>query len=67
MPVLQYICKNCNKNFEELVKKHDEEVLCPVCKNRAERVWGGKMFTTPVFSSKNSRANCSPCGGFKYH
>ncbi len=65
MPVLQYICKNCNKNFEELVKKHDEEVLCPVCKNRAERVWGGKMFSSTGVSSKKCSGNCSTCGGCK--
>ena len=31
MPILQYICKNCGKSFEELVKKFDDKVTCPDC------------------------------------
>lgn len=45
MPVLQYICRHCNKSFEELVKKHDDEVLCPDCGQPAERCYCGQMFS----------------------
>ena len=31
MPVLQYRCPSCGKEFEELVKKYDEKVTCPDC------------------------------------
>lgn len=45
MPVLQYICRHCNKSFEELVKKHDDKVLCPDCGQPAERCYCGQMFS----------------------
>ena len=29
MPLLQYVCPSCGKQFDELVKKFDEKVVCP--------------------------------------
>ena len=31
MPILQYRCTACQKEFEELVKNCNEEVACPDC------------------------------------
>ena len=44
MPILQYKCPACGKEFEELVKSHEEEVKCPVCGAAAQRSWSGCMY-----------------------
>ncbi len=63
MPVLQYICRHCNKSFEELVKKHDDKVLCPDCGQPAERCYCGQMFSATGKATKKCSGNCKTCGG----
>lgn len=63
MPLFQYRCKNCNKDFEELVKKFDDEVLCPFCKSKAERLYSGTMFSATGKPAKKCSGNCKNCGG----
>ena len=31
MPIFDYICKNCNHEFESLVLHRTESVCCPAC------------------------------------
>jgi len=33
MPVWDFVCYNCNKDFEELVKSNQKDVPCPHCKS----------------------------------
>lgn len=33
MPIFEYTCKDCGKNFEELVSRADDMVQCPSCKS----------------------------------
>lgn len=63
MPILQYICKNCNKEFEELVKKFDDKVLCPQCKTVAERTYCGKIYSSTGKTAKKCSGNCKNCSG----
>ena len=63
MPLLQYFCKNCNKGFEELVKKHDDAVVCPDCGKPAERCYNGKMFSSTGKPAKKCSGNCKTCSG----
>ena len=63
MPLLQYFCKNCNKGFEELVKKHDDTVVCPDCGKVAERCYNGKMFSSTGKVTKKCTGNCKNCSG----
>ncbi len=65
MTLLQYYCKNCEKGFEELVKKYDDEVLCPVCGKPAERCYNGAMFSGTGKTYKKCSGNCKTCGGCK--
>ncbi len=65
MPVLQYVCKNCGKTFEELVKSHTAEVLCPDCGTKAERCYCGQMFSATGKAVKKCSGNCKTCGGCK--
>lgn len=65
MPLLQYKCPHCGKEFEELVKKFDAPVLCPSCGSVAERSYSGKMFTSTGKSSAKCSGNCRNCSGCK--
>lgn len=65
MPILQYRCEKCNKNFEELVKRFDETVLCPDCGEKAERSYCGEMFSSTGKPTKKCSGNCKTCGGCK--
>ncbi len=33
MPIYEYLCHVCNKDFEHLVFRDQESVECPVCKS----------------------------------
>lgn len=33
MPIFEYNCANCKRNFETLVFSKEEEVRCPYCGN----------------------------------
>lgn len=63
MPLLEYRCPKCGKKFDELVKKCDEEVVCPACGERAERVWSGTVYSATGKPKKDCSGNCSCCGG----
>lgn len=65
MPILQYICKNCKKSFEELVKRYDEPVVCPDCGKVAERCYNGEMFSATGKQTKKCGGNCKTCSGCK--
>lgn len=65
MPVLQYVCPECGKQFEEFVKKFDEGVICPVCGAAARREWSGEMFSATGKPVKKCSGNCKTCGGCK--
>lgn len=67
MPLFEYKCGRCGKEFEELVIKSDEKVKCPICET--EEV--NKLISAPTgvktagsadFSSYGS--SCGPRGGF---
>ena len=63
MPILQYKCPHCGKQFDELVKRHDEEVKCPVCGTAAVRDYGGTVYSATGRPAKKCSGNCKTCGG----
>lgn len=65
MPLLQYKCLECGKNFDELVKKYDDKVFCPYCNGRTERSFSGTVYTSTGKSSVKCSGNCKTCGGCK--
>ena len=65
MPLLDYKCKKCGKEFEELVKTVDAEVLCPACGEKAERIYYGKVDGALGKKSHSCSGHCSTCGGCK--
>ena len=65
MPVLEYKCPQCGKRFQELVKSHEEKVLCPNCKREAERVWSGEMYSSTGKPPRRCTGHCDSCDGCK--
>ena len=71
MPIYEYKCLNCNKEFEALVFGGDNKVSCPHCKqDKLERLMStcgfksGGSFTPASGSSacsSCSSTNCSTC------
>lgn len=63
MPLLQYVCPDCGKAFEEIVKRCDEQVKCPDCGAVAKRSYSGEIFTSTGKPAKKCNGNCKTCGG----
>ncbi len=63
MAFLQYKCPVCGKEFDELVKSSEQEVLCPECKTKAERCYSGAMFSQTGKTTKKCSGNCKTCSG----
>jgi len=55
MPLIDYKCNKCGKEFFEVVKSTDEKVKCPVCGSEdTDRVYKGKFY-----GNGNCSGNCS--------
>lgn len=65
MPILQYKCLKCGRQFDELVKKYDDRVLCPYCRGESERSFSGKMYSGTGKTCPKCSGNCKTCGGCK--
>ena len=63
MPLLQYVCPSCKKQFDELVKRYDEKVFCPDCGKEAVRSYSGEMLTSTGKPQKHCTGNCKTCSG----
>jgi len=63
MPIYEYQCSACNKEFETLVFKTDEKVSCPKCKGtEVRRLMSSCSFKSEGnYSSSASSSSCSGC------
>lgn len=61
MPLIDYKCEKCGKEFFELVKSSDEKVKCPDCGNEeTRRIYKGKFIGK---GGSSCGGNCSGCHG----
>lgn len=42
MPLFDFECKECGEKLEKFVKNDKEEVVCPVCESRMEKVFSAQ-------------------------
>jgi putative FmdB family regulatory protein len=63
MPIFEYKCKKCGKEFEELVRNSEEKINCPKCESpKVEKkmsVFAHK--TSGKFVSSAPSSGCSHC------
>lgn len=64
MPIFEFICMDCGKEFERLVWKSSEsnEIKCPECNSShlEEKV---SSFASVSEGGGSSLSNCTPSGG----
>ncbi len=63
MPIYEYICSDCNNEFEELVFSTNEQINCPDCgTDRVERALSVFSFSSGgSYSSSHGGCNCDGC------
>jgi putative FmdB family regulatory protein len=63
MPIFEYKCKKCGKEFEELVRNSEEKVCCPKCEspkvNKKMSVFAHK--SSGKFHSSSASGGCHSC------
>ncbi|MCL1971472.1 MAG: zinc ribbon domain-containing protein [Endomicrobia bacterium] len=57
MPIFEFICNKCNKEFEALVLNSSDKIECPDCKSDEVT----KQFSTFAQSSKSGCSNYDSC------
>lgn len=62
MPVYEYECQKCHREFEELVFSHDPEVCCPSCASaEVKRLLSVTAFKTSKGFASTGSASCGGC------
>lgn len=66
MPIYEYICLDCQNQFETLVLSSEEEIVCPSCQSvRLERALSSfAMGNSGGKSIPGISSSCSGSGGF---
>lgn len=60
MPIYEYFCLKCKKEFEELVLNKEEEVKCPACGSKdLKRKFS--IFATQGLEKNVGSKSCSSC------
>ena len=65
MPIFEYICRDCGRNFERIVPRHDSQTDCPHCNSEdIEKQLSVFAVAGPsgASSSAMSDAGCGRCG-----
>ncbi len=62
MPIYEYHCNQCDRQFEELVFG-SQEVVCPTCGGRVDRLMSCCSFKSGAGDFKTSGSGKSSCAG----
>jgi putative FmdB family regulatory protein len=65
MPIYEYKCAKCNKEFECLILGSDEDISCPDCADEnVRRLMSACSFkSSGNYSSASGPSGCSTCSG----
>ena len=61
MPVYEFVCNECKREFEELVMSKNEVIECPSCGSRDAR----KLMSAFAVTGSARKASASSCGTCK--
>ncbi len=69
MPLFEFVCTTCDKDFEELVRSSNDvqDVICPVCgstqvKKKISK-FASKLSSSSGFSFSSASSSCNTGGG----
>ena len=70
MPIYEYVCEDCDANFERIVLNKEQEIACPKCASKKASIQlsvfataNGSNNGSPTKSSTSSSGGGSCCGG----
>lgn len=64
MPIYEYTCEACGRDFEELVRSSDETISCPDCESTdVKRQMSAASFKSSGKYASSAGSGCSGCGG----
>lgn len=62
MALIDFRCKDCGKDFFEIVNNTEDKIVCPKCSSKSiERVYKGKYYGKGGGCSGGSCSGCSGC------
>lgn len=62
MPIYEFTCKNCHKEFEQLMFKSDDKPVCPYCQsNEAQKLMSA--CSSSGHKGGSCAGSCSSCAG----
>jgi len=59
MPIYEYICMSCQKEFEKIIFGREEDVECPACKGKEVK----KLMSAAAFKCNGSFVSTASSGG----
>jgi putative FmdB family regulatory protein len=65
MPIYEYACQDCQHEFEELVMRRDEIILCPACGSNQARKLMSRFATTGETRLRGDACSCCRPGAGK--
>lgn len=62
MPVYEYTCQSCQKDFELLVRGPSTEIACPSCSSRELKKRLSSFNSSSTTTTGAAPAGCGQCG-----
>ena len=62
MPIFEYICKDCQRQFEKIVPRYDSYVDCPHCNSEDVEKQLSVFAVAGASSKESSEPGCGRCG-----
>jgi putative FmdB family regulatory protein len=63
MPIYEYVCDDCQAQFEKIVINKQQEITCPKCANKKATIQLSVFATAGNGSSSSSSGSSSSGGG----
>ena len=62
MPIYEFVCERCEKEFEELVRSYSSQATCPGCEStEVRRLLSTFSYSSGSTYSSSAGSSCSSC------